>query len=70
MKLNEIRHIGRIGLRLTQPPLQGEVFPPGAEHKSPRQPQLFHSIECFLENFEIAGVAYLFPRVLNPLLLQ
>ena len=29
-----------------------------------------HSVEGFLENFEIAGVANLFARVLNPFLLQ
>jgi hypothetical protein len=29
-----------------------------------------HSVEGFLENFEIAGVANLFARILNPLLLQ
>src|SRR5260370_39241230 len=29
-----------------------------------------HSVEGFLENFEIAGVANLFARILNPFLLQ
>jgi hypothetical protein len=29
-----------------------------------------HFVEGFLENFEIAGVANLFARVLNPFLLQ
>ena len=29
-----------------------------------------HAIEGFLENFEIAGIANLFARILNPLLLQ
>jgi hypothetical protein len=29
-----------------------------------------HSVEGFLENFEIAGVANLFARVLNPFLFQ
>src|SRR4029453_14916776 len=29
-----------------------------------------HSVEGFLENFDIAGVANLFARILNPLLFQ
>ena len=29
-----------------------------------------NSVEGFLENFEIAGIANLFARVLNPFLLQ
>ena len=29
-----------------------------------------HAVEGFLKNFEIAGVAYLVPCILNPLLLQ
>src|SRR6476660_3448531 len=33
-------------------------------------PRSLHSVEGFLENFEIAGVANLFARVLNPFLLQ
>ena len=33
-------------------------------------PRSLHSVEGFLENFEIAGVANLFARILNPLLLQ
>ena len=44
--------------------------PPNTTRQGRALPRLFHAVEGFLKNFEIAGVAYLFPRVLNPLLLQ
>ncbi len=48
-------------LRLTQPPLQRMTMHPALS---------LHSVEGFLENFEIAGIANLFARILNPFLLQ
>src|SRR6266576_6958348 len=48
-------------LRLTQPPLQRMTMYSALS---------LHFVEGFLENFEIAGVAGLFARVLNPFLLQ
>ena len=38
--------------------------------RGPSSPLSLHFVEGFLENFEIAGVAGLFARVLNPFLLQ
>jgi hypothetical protein len=38
--------------------------------RGPSAPLSLHFVEGFLENFEIAGVASLFARVLNPFLLQ
>jgi hypothetical protein len=38
--------------------------------RGPSAPLSLHFVEGFLENFEIAGVAGLFARVLNPFLLQ
>jgi hypothetical protein len=44
--------------------------PPNTTREPRVLPRLFHSVEGFLENFDIAGVAGLFARVLNPFLLQ
>ena len=38
--------------------------------RGPSAPLSLHFVEGFLENFEIAAVANLFARVLNPFLLQ
>ena len=40
------------------------------QHANRVCPQSLQSVEGFLKNFEIAGVANLFARILNPLLLQ
>jgi hypothetical protein len=44
--------------------------PPNTTREPRALPLSLHSVEGFLENFEIAGVANLFARVLNPFLLQ